>query len=130
MSLIRGRRLIRGHRRCGYTPFDVWDHFGPVQPELHVHLAEHRRSRHIRECYLSSQEAMSRLPVVVAEIRREVLDLWLPRTDDPAQRPVQVVHLLGEVALDVLEDFAALRHVEGAPLEAAARARRARRGAW
>src|SRR5258705_4371421 len=44
------------------TPFDAWEHFGPVQPELHVHLAEHRRSRHIRECYLSSQAAMSLQP--------------------------------------------------------------------
>src|SRR6267142_249295 len=55
--------------------------------------------------------------VVVADVRREVLDVGLPRRDGADGRAVESPDLLRDVALDVEDDLAALRHVEGAALE-------------
>src|SRR4030095_1723788 len=54
--------------------------------------------------------------VVVAHVRAVVLERALPDGDVYGRRHLHVVLLQGEVALDVVDDFAALYGTERAPL--------------
>src|SRR2546425_6401576 len=56
-------------------------------------------------------------PVVVADVRREVPHRGVPGDDDAERRPVEVVRLLGEIALDVVEDLPPPARVERPALE-------------
>src|SRR5437773_1746890 len=55
--------------------------------------------------------------VVMAYVGAEVLDVRLPGGDGAHRRPVEPQDVLGDVALDVVNDLAALGDVEGAALE-------------
>src|SRR6266571_3110117 len=55
--------------------------------------------------------------VVVTDVRREILDVGLPRGDRAGRRPIESPDLLRDMALDVVDDLATLGHVEGAALE-------------
>src|SRR5262245_35675936 len=57
-------------------------------------------------------------PVVVAEVRGKVSHVPLPGRDHARRGAVDVVDVLGQVALDIPDDVAPARHVERASLEA------------
>src|SRR5262245_571872 len=57
-------------------------------------------------------------PVVMPDVRREVLHVGLPGRHGAHRRRVLVVDLLGPIALNVVDDLPPLADVECAPLQA------------
>src|SRR5262245_55113736 len=55
--------------------------------------------------------------IVIAQVGRKVPHVGFPRRDDATRRPVEVVDLLGEIALDVPNDLPSLRGVERPALQ-------------